>query len=206
MTETTAIAVLAKAPVAGLAKTRLIPALGAEGAAALQRRLIERAIETACEAALGPVAVWTAPNADHPEFQSARARYRVSLSVQADGDLGARMLAAIAAANAPALVIGTDCPALTADHLRTAAGVLRGGTDAVIIPVEDGGYALIGMRAAEPALFSGMPWGTPEVMDETRRRLRGLRLSWQEPFTLWDVDLPEDLDRLRTLGLEGMVR
>jgi uncharacterized protein len=205
MTEATAIAVLAKAPVAGLAKTRLIPALGAEGAAALQRRLIERAIETACKAALGPVVVWAMPDADHPVFQSAGARYRVSLAVQANGDLGARMLAAIAAGNAPALVIGTDCPALTADHLRTAAGVLRGGTDAVIIPVEDGGYALIGMRAAEPALFSGMRWGTPEVMDETRRRLRRLRLSWQEPFTLWDVDLPEDLDRLRTLGLEGMV-
>ncbi len=203
MIEATAVAVLAKAPIAGLAKTRLIPALGAEGAAALQRRLIERAIDTACKAALGPVVVWATPDSNHPVFQSARARPHVSLAVQAAGDLGARMLAAIVAAHAPVLVIGTDCPALAADHLRTAAGVLR-GTDAVIIPVEDGGYALIGMRAAEPALFSGMPWGTPEVMDETRRRLRRLRLSWREPFLLWDVDLPEDLDRLRTLGLEGI--
>ena len=85
------------------------------------------------------------------------------------------MLAAIAAANGPALVIGTDCPALTSDHLRTAADILRGGTDAVVIPAEDGGYVLIGMRAPEPALFSDMRWSTPDVMDETRRRLRRAR-------------------------------
>jgi uncharacterized protein len=204
MTEATAVALLAKAPIPGLAKTRLIPALGAEGAAALQRRLIERAIETACKAALGPVTVWATPDADHAVFRSARACHRISLAVQADGDLGARMLAAIAAVSTPALVIGTDCPAITADHLRKAAAILRGGTDAVVIPVRDGGYALIGMRAAQPALFSGMRWGTAEVMDETRRRLERLRLSWQEPFTLWDVDLPEDLARLRTLGPEGI--
>jgi rSAM/selenodomain-associated transferase 1 len=201
MTEAIAVAVLAKAPIAGLAKTRLIPVLGAAGAAALQRQLIERAIETACTAAIGPVTVWVTPGTDHAVFQSARARHAVSLAVQAAGDLGARMLAAIAAANSPALVIGTDCPALRADHLQMAAGILRGSTDAVVIPVEDGGYALIGMRAAEPALFSGIRWGTPEVMEETRRRLRQLRLSWQEPCTLWDVDLPDDLKRLQALGM-----
>jgi uncharacterized protein len=118
-----------------------------------------------------------------------------------DGDLGVRMLAAIAAFNSRGLVIGTDCPALTADHVRKAAGILREGNDVVVIPVEDGGYALIGMQAAQPALFSRMRWGTAEVMNETRRRLRRLRLSWEEPFRLWDLDLPEDLDRLRGLGI-----
>jgi hypothetical protein len=124
---------------------------------------------------------------------------------QCDGDLGARMLAALVAANAPALVVGTDCPALTAEHLRTAADILRGGTDAVLVPAEDGGYALIGLRAPEPALFSDMRWSTPSVMDETRRRLERLGMSWQEPVTLWDVDLPADLQRLRRTGLRDLI-
>ena len=120
---------------------------------------------------------------------------------QGDGDLGARMLAAIEAANAPALVIGTDCPALTSSHLRAAADILRAGSDAVVFPAEDGGYVLIGMRAPERALFSQVNWSTPGVMDETRRRLRERGLTWQEPVTLWDLDLPEDLERLREIGL-----
>jgi glycosyltransferase A (GT-A) superfamily protein (DUF2064 family) len=115
------------------------------------------------------------------------------------------MLAAIAAANGPSLVIGTDCPVLSPDHLRTAADVLRGGSDAVVIPADDGGYALIGLRTPESSVFSAMRWSTPDVMDETRRRLRALGLSWQEPVTLWDVDVPEDLARMKTVGLGDLI-
>ena len=115
------------------------------------------------------------------------------------------MLAAVAAAKGPALIIGTDCPALCADHLRAAADILRGGADAVVVPADDGGYALIGLRHAEPALFRDMRWSTPEVMSETRQRLRQSGLSWQEPFTLWDVDVPDDLKRLREVGLQDLV-
>src|SRR5262249_9448492 len=129
----------------------------------------------------------------------------VALARQGDGDLGTRMLAAVAAANTPALVIGTDCPALTSDHLRAAADVLRGGADAVVIPTEDGGYALIGIRAPATALLPAMHWSAPSVMAETRRRLRALGLTWQEPVTLWDVDLPEDLERLREIGLYHLI-
>jgi glycosyltransferase A (GT-A) superfamily protein (DUF2064 family) len=75
----------------------------------------------------------------------------------------------------------------------------------VVIPVEDGGYALIGMRAAAPALFSGMRWSTPGVIAETRRRLAGLGLSWKEPAELWDVDEPRDLERLRAIGLQNLI-
>jgi rSAM/selenodomain-associated transferase 1 len=151
------------------------------------------------------VTVWATPDESHPLFQAIGAHLGVALARQGDGDLGARMLAAIAAANAPALVIGTDCPALTLEHLRAAADVLHGGGDAVVIPTEDGGYALIGMRAPAHALFSDMHWSAPGVMDETRRRLRALGLTWQEPVTLWDVDLPEDLERLREIGLRHLL-
>jgi uncharacterized protein len=205
MNDPVAVAVLAKAPLPGFAKTRLIPALGAGGAASLQARLVERAVATACAAVIGPVTLWATPDESHPLFQAIGAHLGVALARQGDGDLGARMLAAIAAANAPALVIGTDCPALTLDHLRAAADVLRGGGDAVVIPTEDGGYALIGMRAPAHALFSDMHWSAPGVMDETRRRLRALGLTWQEPVTLWDVDWPEDLERLREIGLQHLL-
>jgi rSAM/selenodomain-associated transferase 1 len=203
--EPVAVAVLAKAPIPGLAKTRLIPALGAGGAAALQARLTERAVATASGAGIGPVTLWGAPDEHHATFAALRTRLRVALAPQPGADLGERMLAALVAANGPALVIGTDCPALAAGHLREAADVLRGGSDVVIFPAEDGGYVLIGMRAPQPALFSGMRWGTPDVMDETRRRLRQLGLSWREPATLWDVDVPSDLARLRDIGWHGVI-
>ncbi len=205
MTETIAIAVLAKAPLPGFAKTRLIPALGAEGAALLQARLVEHSVATACAARIGPVTLWGAPDESHPLFQAIGARLGVVLARQEGGDLGERMLAAVAAADMPVLVIGTDCPALTADHLCAAADILRSGADAAIIPAEDGGYALIGLRAPARTLFSEMHWSVPSVMEETRRRLRDLGMRWQEPVTLWDLDLPEDIERLREIGLHNLI-
>ena len=205
MSDPVAIAVLAKAPIAGYAKTRLIPTLGADGAARLQERLIERAVATACTAATGPVTLYATPDARHPRLQELSQQYAVPLAEQFDGDLGARMLAAIAATNGPALVIGTDCPALTAAHLQQAADVLRNGSDAVVLPADDGGYVLLGMSEPQPALFSDMRWSTPAVMDETRRRLRERGLTWQEPVTLWDVDVPEDLARLRASAFADLL-
>jgi len=199
-----AIAILAKAPLPGFSKTRLASALGADGAAALQGRLIERAVETARAAEIGPVTLWAAPDQDHPAFQTLAALFGVALARQPDGDLGARMLAAIAAAGGPALVIGTDCPALAPTHLRAAADALNAGIDVVTVPVEDGGYALIGMREPQPGLFADMPWSTAGVMAETRRRLGQASFSWREPARLWDVDLPADVERLRREGLASL--
>jgi len=205
MNDPVAVAVLAKAPLPGFAKTRLIPALGEEGAALLQARLVEHAVETVCAACLGPVTLWAAPDESHPLFQGISARFGVALACQDAGDLGARMLTAMAAANAPALIVGTDCPALTSDHLRAAADILRDGADAAMIPADDGGYVLIGMRRPVRALFSGMRWSAPDVLDETRRRLRELGLTWREPVTLWDLDLPKDLERLHGIGLHHLL-
>ncbi len=196
--EPVGIAVLAKAPIPGLAKTRLIPALGAAGAAALQARLIVGTVETAYAAATGPVTLWVTPDPTHTVFRDVAARFRLSVGRQPDGDLGLRMHAAVAAG--PTLVIGTDCPALTSGHLADAAAVLRAGCDAVVIPAEDGGYVLIGVRRPEPAVFAGITWSTDTVMTETRRRLTRLGLTWRELETLWDVDRPEDLVRMEADG------
>lgn len=196
--------VFAKAPQPGAVKTRLIPLLGEAGAAALQARLVERTLTTACAAGVGPVELCCAPRAEDPFFESCGGRYAVSLASQADGDLGARMQHAFARALSTArhaILIGTDCPALTVSHLRQAAHALAGGNDAALIPAEDGGYTLLGLNRCDDALFHDIDWGSAKVMAATRDHLRRLRWRWKELETLWDVDRPEDYRRLIASGL-----
>lgn len=196
----TRIAILAKAPVAGLAKTRLIPHLGAEGAAALQGWLLQRAVATALAAKLGPVTLWCAPDMAHPAFAACRAVGDVELRCQPEGDLGARMHAAIAESPAMAgrLVIGTDCPALTPELLREAAERLHSQA-ASVVPAEDGGYVLIGLRQPGRAVFRDVDWSSGRVMAQTRDRLRELNWRWHEFAPLWDVDRAADFRRLAAL-------
>lgn len=206
--ETVSIAVFARAPDAGLAKTRLIPALGPQGAARLHRQLTRRAVRTAQQAALGSVTLWCAPDSQHRFFRALRRCTGVACRAQPAGDLGQRMLDAFRwhCAQGPLLLIGTDCPTLGADDLRAAAQALREGNDAVFLPAEDGGYVLIGLRRPQPSLFAGIAWGAGSVMDETRARLRAAGLTWREPKTLWDVDRPADLQRLAALWRDQPAR
>jgi rSAM/selenodomain-associated transferase 1 len=195
-TEPVAIAILAKAPIPGLAKTRLIPALGAHGAAMLQEALTARAVETATAAQTGPVTLWATPDATHPSFRELAVRSQIAIKRQPDGDLGARMLATCEAVAGPALVIGTDCPSLSPATLQEAADALRHRNDVVIIPAGDGGYVLIGMRQPRPQLCQTMSWGTDSVMAETRKRIVETELRSFELPALWDIDRPDDLERL----------
>ncbi|MCM2306653.1 MAG: TIGR04282 family arsenosugar biosynthesis glycosyltransferase [Sulfuritalea sp.] len=191
------VAILARAPIPGQAKTRLIPALGADGAARLQRWMLQRTVAMALVADVGPVSLWCAGDPSHRDFAVCRAFGQVTLRRQPEGDLGERMLAAVvgSAASAGTLVIGTDCPALSSTHLRNAAKALGEG-DAVVIPAEDGGYVLIGMKTPAPEIFAGVDWGSDRVMAQTRKRLATIGWCWNEPDPLWDVDLPRDLERL----------
>ena len=200
----TRLIVFAKAPQPGAAKTRLIPLLGAAGAATLHARLIEHTLATACAAGAGQVELCCAPHTDDPFFQYCGGRYDITLTAQADGDLGARMLDAFARALRDArhvIMIGTDCPALTAAHLQQAARALADGGDAVLMPAEDGGYVLIGLKRCDTTLFNGIEWGGAEVMATTRERLRRLQWPWRELETLWDIDRPEDYRRLLATAL-----
>lgn len=197
------IAVLAKAPVAGLTKTRLTPALGPAGAARLQRWFTRRALHTALATGLGPVSLWCAPDTQHRFFRALAHTARVSCLTQSGKDLGERMHAAFLrhCSVGPTLLIGTDCPVLQAQHLHRAAHALLEGEDAVFYPAEDGGYVLVGLRAPQARLFAGMSWSTADVMAETRARAATLGLRLREFEALWDVDRPEDLLRLqRWLG------
>jgi len=103
-------------------------------------------------------------------------------------------------ATMPTLLVGTDCTILTPRHFVDCARLLRTGAEAVFIPVEDGGYILVGLRRPIPALFQSVSWGTPEVMNETRERANALNISLTELPPLWDIDRPEDYDRAVSCG------
>lgn len=200
----TVVAVFAKAARPGAVKTRLIPLLGEEGAAALHVKLVRRTLDTLRAASLPGAQLHCTPGTDDPFFRFCSGHYGVTLHDQAAGDLGKRMQVALKnalASHAAALLVGTDCPALTARHLRQAEHALRDGADAVFAPCEDGGYALIGLSRVDAKLFDGIAWGSDSVMASTRDRLKQLGWRWTELETLWDVDRPEDYDRLMQSGL-----
>jgi rSAM/selenodomain-associated transferase 1 len=195
------IAVMAKAPLAGYAKTRLIPALGAAGAARLHRQLTLRTLATARAAGLGPVTLWCAPDPRQRFFRALQVHCGIELRAQPEADLGRRMAHIFAAAGGkPLLLIGSDCPLLEPDHLRQAALALQ-SADAAFITTEDGGYYLVGLRRPAPDLFADMIWSTPQVMARTRERLTALGLRWQEVAQLWDIDTPADLARWQALQI-----
>lgn len=200
----TRLLVFTKAPRPGAVKTRLIPLLDEQGAAALHAQLVKRTLRTARSARVGPVELHCAPDCDDPFLRFCSGSYGVPLIPQSAGDLGMRMAHAFEQAlahAARAILIGTDCPALAARHLRAAHSLLVAGEDAVFTPTEDGGYALIGLTRCDQRLFTGVTWGESAVMKQTRDRLAALGWRWQELETLWDVDRPQDYQRLVASGL-----
>jgi len=208
--------IFAKAPVAGEVKTRLIPPLSATEAARLHARFIRRTLDVACGSNLCPIQLWCSPQLHHSFFVDCRRSFPVVLHDQCGGDLGARMRQAAASALAESdyvLLIGCDCPTLTAEYLQQALTALKKGYNAVLGPAEDGGYVLLGLRYADPELFDGIAWGTDTVLDGTRDRLQRLKWRWHEMAEQWDVDRPEDLVRLKRnralaaqVGLSGVGR
>ena len=193
-----AVIVFARAPVPGQAKTRLIPVLGAQGAAALAQRMLEHAVAVACNADIGPVEVCVTPDGSHPVFDALHARHRIDLVEQGEGDLGARMNRALERALAKAstaILFGTDLPDLDVHALCSAATALN-DHDAVFVPALDGGYGLVGLRHPAPALFRDIAWSTSEVMPSTRVRAGSIGLRIAELPPVADIDEPGDLHRV----------
>jgi uncharacterized protein len=191
------IIVFARAPVLGQAKTRLIPRLGEWRAARLHERLTLQALRTA---RLAGDAVELHGTRRHGFFS----RLGVPFQLQRGRDLGERMHHALSRAKGPAILIGSDCPMLTPGDLRRAARWLRGGCDAVLAPAEDGGYALIALKRVKREFFEGIEWGSAHVYADTVKKLAGHR--WRALRRVWDVDRPEDLERLRSLRFASVAR
>jgi rSAM/selenodomain-associated transferase 1 len=199
----TKILVFARAPEPGVAKTRLVPLLGKERAAALQGLMIERTLGQALAANVGPVDLLCTPDTDYPFFARCAHRFGVGLIAQSAGDLGKRMFIAAnegLAHGHRVLIIGTDCPALTTDDVRRAACALD-DHDAVIIPAEDGGYVLIGLRRCHARVFADVRWSSDTVLAQTVANLAELGWRWLEMPASWDIDRPADYERLVTSRL-----
>ncbi|OIN04507.1 TIGR04282 family arsenosugar biosynthesis glycosyltransferase [Oceanisphaera psychrotolerans] len=194
----TRIIVFAKAPLPGQVKTRLIPALGPEGAARLARKMLLSTLERSLAAGLGPVELCMSPGPTDPAWQGLPLPPGLTLSDQGDGNLGERMARAAerGLAQAPrVLLTGTDCPALTPARLRAAAEQLH-RHDMVIHPALDGGYVLLGLTRFSPRLFADIPWSTAQVAPLTLSRIDELGWSLHRAEPLSDIDEPGDLDRL----------
>jgi rSAM/selenodomain-associated transferase 1 len=154
------------------------------------------------------VTLWCAPDAAHRFFRALAQRHGVNTMAQSGADLGYRMANAMRhhfarSPHTPLLIVGTDCPVLTPEHLQHAADALQ-TVDVVVIPAEDGGYVLIGFRKPVPEVFVDIEWSTSRVLMQTRERLHMAGRSWQELPTLWDVDEPADWLRWRSNPVRGV--
>ena len=199
------IQIMAKAPVAGLAKTRLIPALGAEGAARLAKKMLGKILQDSValitdvqESYLFSVNLWMTPSPDSPSWLSVNIPTGINLYSQRGDDLGERMsyAAAQGLTNADGIIlIGSDCPEINTTVLHQAAMALY-DHDACLIPSADGGYALLGLRRHEPRLFADIPWSTNKVAELTRQRLLECGMTFSEFYIVHDIDEAEDLIHL----------
>jgi len=192
------IIIMAKEPRPGHAKTRLIPALGEYAAAALADRLFKHALQHALAAKLGPVELHITPDPNARYWQDLPGIEQCELYSQVAGDLGSRMAAAVRSSldqDAAVLIIGTDCPDLTAGKLRAMAQSLQ-THDSCLCPVNDGGYALIGLQRFSNSLFTNIPWSTGQVAPITRDKIKALGWTCHESEYLNDVDEQTDLPQL----------
>jgi rSAM/selenodomain-associated transferase 1 len=192
------LVVMAKAPLPGYAKTRLIPALGEQGAASLAERLLQQTLMEAVKADLGPVELHVTPDSLHPFWQTLALPRGVTLHNQTQGDLGQRLWQAAntyQVAGQGLLLLGTDCPALTAARLRKAAVALK-NADAVMYPAKDGGYTLLGLKRVHWRLFEDIAWSTEVVAQQTLERLQECAMLCRCLEVLPDIDEPEDLQFL----------
>ncbi len=192
------IIVFAKAPQPGLAKTRLIPALGEQGAAALARAMLLHTLQAGLDAQVGTVELCATPDIDTAAWRDVPLPDGIVFSAQGEGDLGARMARAAQRASEAGermLLIGTDCVEMSACLLQQAAQSLF-DYDAVIHCTTDGGYALLGLDRFDALLFSDMPWSTDAVASRTLARLGQLGWHTHVAEMLHDVDEPQDLKHL----------
>jgi hypothetical protein len=195
MTET--LIIFSRYPEAGKTKTRMIPALGAVGAAELQRQMTQHTIKIAKQLQLfRKISIEVYFAGGSRELMSKWLGKDLNYYPQPEGDLGFKMQSAFDRAfnlgQNRVVTIGIDCPDIDLDILQQAFDSLK-NRDLVLGPAIDGGYYLIGMKTLIPELFADINWGTPEVFTKTQQIADNLQLKTTYLTTLRDVDRPEDL-------------
>ena len=186
------VAVFARAPERGKVKTRLVPAVGVDGAFRAHVELAERTLAAVAEGDFDAELWFAGPR--NAGLVAWGERFGLRLVEQPEADLGQRMLAALRAG--ARVVVGTDIPRMSAEYIEDALRRL-GDADVVVGPVEDGGYCLIGMNAPHESLFRGIEWGAADVLERTLARVAAAGLRVELLDTLWDVDDVEDHARWR---------
>ena len=181
-------------PVPGTTKTRLIPALGAEGAAALQKQLTEHTLRQVQDLSAEVTIYFSGGNLQQMQDWLGEKWHFQS---QSGDDLGDRLINAIQnsknAGYQRTVVIGIDCPEITSDILQQAFTALE-THELVLGEATDGGYYLLGLQRLIPELFSDITWGTETVLAETMQRAQTQKLSTKILQPLNDIDYPEDLE------------
>lgn len=197
------IIIFAREPVAGKVKTRLIPALGADGAARLYQQLLDYTLSNTISAALAPVNLCITPESRKDYFNQLMLNHSAAagsceLTEQQGQDLGIRMYHALTLAlkkYSKAILIGTDCPFLSRADLKQAILALD-ANDMVFSPARDGGYVLVGAKKLVPEIFNNIEWGSERVMEQSRKALLANGVCWQELSEQYDIDVESDLKYL----------
>ena len=201
------IIVIAKAPRPGFAKTRLIPALGDAGSAKMAKQLLNHALNQAIDAKIGPVELCFAPDDWHcsqelaellPQSKQWVEQKQLQFSTQGSGNLGERMARACERSmvlGESVILMGSDCPGLTAEVLRQLDQHVK-TKPVCFVPANDGGYVALALSRYDSSIFTNISWSTAQVAEQTRERLRALRWQWLELSPLADIDELEDLQYL----------
>jgi uncharacterized protein len=189
------IIIFTKAAQPGFTKTRLIPALGNQGAADLAKRMLMHTLNQSLEANVGSVEICVTPPATDSIWQNFAVSGELEYSDQGKGDLGerlSRVTQRVINNGESVLLIGTDCTQLTATHLQQAKDALR-YFDSILIPATDGGYVLLGLNFFHSSLFESIKWSTCTVCSETIDQLNKLGRSVLSFPSMHDIDEPKDL-------------
>lgn len=190
--------VFAKPPIPGLAKTRLIPALGVVKSAELHQKLVLHTLDNVMRKSQWDTQLWCSEDIDHAFFKECTKQHDIQRCLQKGKNLGDRMNHAMKEsllAYEAVSLIGTDCPVIN-DSIIDASFTQLKNADMVFNPAEDGGYVLLSAKNIKAGIFEDVVWGGHQVMEKTISNAEELQCRLSLLPTLWDVDVPEDLNKL----------
>lgn len=194
------ILIFAREPIQGRVKTRLASDIGDQAAMRIHQEMVNITTEMVSNSNLAEFELYVSGDTEHPFFKSLADQHGIRVRSQKGKDLGERMYHALKQSLNHAsfcILIGTDCPVMTAEYLKQAFHALENGLDAVLGPAEDGGYVLIGASRVDASWFKNIEWGSQHVLAQSRERLKACNAIYEELQPLWDVDQIDDLHRWR---------